>query len=663
LIKQLIVTAVLCCTLPQIAFAGEQTIISSYFSPLPLAVAGLLIIILSLWRQIRRLRQEKYRLVASLQSVEQIIDQVPLPILRFDTDLTILAANRCSLQSCEQPSLIRASLLDQHPEFADHPALVARRSVQEAMLPATTAHAANREEQDADGKGMLSEITVDGQTQFIWIGPLPGKEQQLQAIGKAACEADESTSRMKSEFIANINHEVRTPMNAIIGYTEMLANSELGPREKRFVTIIHKSSMALVSIFNDIMELSKIDSGRLHIAASPVRLSSITNEVEGLFKDAATEKGIRLSCRIARHLPQSFLLDGVRLKQILHNLVSNAIKFTQEGSIEISVNGALSTEMKGCFNLWFTVEDTGIGISSEEQEKIFELFGQQEDIITRQYAGVGLGLTLCYRLTMMMGGRIALTSSEGEGTRITVFLNSVQLAQQVPAELEFERAAKGPARKCKLLVVDDVDLIKHIFVDFFKGSPYTVLTAGNGEDAFNLAVAEQPAIIFMDLNLSGTDGRNVTEKLRRTAATALIPVVVMTGEILEEEDYRPLFDDFLQKPFRLETLKEIVVNYTCDALLQPAMHGSADGEGQPLDEITAGWNTNLEMLRRQASSSGSLSDAASLGLAMRESGVATNLPLLAELGGDLIHYANEPDILGVDRLLAKLSKVVDRKDS
>jgi signal transduction histidine kinase len=664
--KQLIAIAGLIFIVPQLAVAGEHAILSSLFSPLPLAVAGLLIVILWLALRVQRLLQEKSRLVASLRVAEQIVDQVPLPILRFDANLTIVAANRCSLHSYERPSLVRGSLLDLHPEFAGHPALVAGQSVKGTRLLAPTAPSSNREEQDVAGKGTLTEITVDGQAQFLWIGTPPGNRQQLQTVGDAASEAEESTNRMKSEFIANINHEVRTPMNAIIGYTEMLANSELGPKEKRFVAIIHKSSMALVSIFNDIMELSKIDSGRLHIMASSVRLSSIINEVEGLFKDSAIEKGLRLSCRIARYLPQSFLLDGVRLKQVLQNLISNAIKFTKEGSIEVSVDGAPSTAKEGCFNLWFTVEDTGIGISPADQQKIFELFRQREDVITKQYGGVGLGLTLCYRLATMMGGRIELASSEGEGARFTVLLNGIQLAQQVPAELESVQDAKSQARKGKLLVVDDVDLIKHIFVDFFKDSPYAVLTAGNGEDAFTLAVAEQPAIIFMDLNLSGTDGRKVTERLRRTAVTASIPVVVMTGEMLEEGDYKPLFDDFLQKPFSLETLKEIVARYACNASrneLRPAAHDSAEGDERPLGGIANGWNSDLEMLRRQAASSGSLSDAASLGAAMRESGVANNLPMLAELGDELIHYANEPDILGVDRLLAKLFKIVDRKDS
>jgi CheY-like chemotaxis protein len=472
---------------------------------------------------------------------------------------------------------------------------------------------------------------------------------------------------MKSEFIANINHEVRTPMNAIIGYTEMLANSQLGPREKRFVAIIHKSSMALVSIFNDIMELSKIDSGRLQIMVSTVRLKSIINEVDGLFKDLAEEKGIRLSCRIAGHLPQSFTFDGLRLKQILQNLVSNAVKFTREGSVTLLVDGGPSTAQQGCFDLNFIIEDTGIGICAADQQKIFELFRQGEDVITKQYGGVGLGLTLCSRLTKMMGGSIDVHSVEGQGTRFTVRLTGIQIAQQAPADLESDRLAAGFEREGKLLVVDDVDLIKDVFIDYFQDSPYKVLTANNGEDALSIAIAEHPDIIFMDLNLSGTDGRNVTEQLRQMAETVSIPVVVMTGEMLEEEDFRPLFDDFLQKPFRLEALKGIVARYARPSSkqeLQPAVLAGVDEDEHLLtSQVAAAWNMDLDLLRQQAAFSGSLTDAASLGVAMQLRGEAEHQPVLTRLGEELLLHAHEPNILGVDRVLAKLSRIAHREES
>lgn len=624
------------------------------FSPwLPIA-AGLLAAVCWLGLRLYRAGQENRRLRTRLRLAEQAVEQAPLPIYRLDADLVVVEANRCAVQSSGRPTLTGASLLDLHPELAAHPGLVAWQSAKgEGDRPSGQGSAEH---------GALARIVADGQEQLLWFGATPDSKQ-LQAASSAASQAEESANRMKSEFIANINHEVRTPMNAIIGYTEMLANSELGPKEKRFVGIIHRSSMALVSIFNDIMELSKIDSGRLQIMVSSVRMPVIVAEVESLFKDLAEEKGIRLHSRMAKHLPQSFVLDGVRLKQVLQNLVSNAVKFTNEGSVELLVDGEPTAGREECFDLRFTVQDTGIGIAPRDQEKIFELFRQREDAITRRYGGVGLGLTLCSRLITMMGGRIELSSTEGEGARFTVFLNEIQLAHQQAAELEFENGV-GLEQERKLLVVDDVDLIKDVFVDYFQDSPYRVLTATNSADALALAVAEQPAIIFMDLNLSGANGRNVTEQLRSMAETASIPVVVMTGEMLEEADYRPLFDDFLQKPFRLETLKEIVARHARTAPGQTESqegHDTADGDERFMVIWSANaWDAQLERLRVQAVRSGSLGDAASLGMAMKEAGEAGNQAMLAELGSELIQYANEPNILGVDRLLARLSKAVDR---
>nr|WP_275888430.1 ATP-binding protein [Desulfobulbus alkaliphilus] len=474
----------------------------------------------------------------------------------------------------------------------------------------------------------------------------------------------QSASRLKSQFIANINHEVRTPMNAIIGYTEMLANAELAPREKRFVDIIHKSSLRLVSIFNDIMELSKIDSGRMQIMASSVRLSALCSEIEELFRDQVHEKGITFTCQVAANVPQTFILDGVRLKQILQNLVSNAINFTTNGFVKLTVYGEPSQELSSCFDLRFQVEDSGCGISARDKRKIFNCFSQRNSSTADQYVEVGLGLTLSSRLVAMMGGDIELTSTEGKGTQFTICLHAVRVAASSSDELQAEAPPVVKSLERKLLVVDDVDLIKDVFVDFFQDSPLRILTANTGEEALRIATEELPDLIFMDLNLAGMDGRQVTEALRQQPETDAIPVVVMTGEMLDETGYRPLFDNFLQKPFRLESLKEIVSQYV-------SISGEEEGDGasfgQPTREediflsgIRAAWTDELEQLRQQAAGSGSLSDAIVLGSAMQRFGKAGMQPLLVEIGGELVQHATEPNILGVDRLLAKLSRVTGR---
>lgn len=641
------------CSFPLAAQAAQGAPLFSGATPeLFGAFAALLAVLGLLWARLLRVRLEKQDIQAQTRLLQSIVDHAPLPIVQVDGALVVTAANQAAGRLLAKTPLLGCNLLQLAPELANHPAVASLQSAAEAS-PSVQEQAAG------SGNEYFRLFTINGQTLGIWYG-----RPVLQKVSSA----EESANRMKSEFIANINHEVRTPMNAIIGYTEMLANSKLEAKEKRFVSIIHKSSMALVSIFNDIMELSKIDSGGLQIMPSSVRLISIINEVEGLFKDLAEEKGLHFHCRMAKHLPQSFVVDGARLKQVLQNLVSNAIKFTSEGTVELLVDGAPSAQKAGYCDLRLIVQDSGIGIPVVDQEKIFELFRQREDTIAKQYGGVGLGLTLCSRLVTMMGGRIDLFSKEGEGARFTVFLDGVRVAEHALIEQpasSSDTILPAHEQEVAILVVDDVDLIKDVFVDFFQDSPYKVFTANNGEEALLLALNEKPSLIFMDLNLSGTDGRSITKQLRQHPETAAIPVVVMTGEMLEEEDYKPLFDDFLQKPFRLDVLKEIVARYAKIAVVGDA-HPSDDA--QEIEEhafvlcVSEVWNQDLEQLRRKAAGSGSLADAASLGIAVSEVGKLKNLPALIALGNDLLLFANEPNILGVDRLLAKLSRVVNRKE-
>ena len=218
-----------------------------------------------------------------------------------------------------------------------------------------------------------------------------------------------------------------------------------------------------------------------------------------------------------------------------------------------------------------------------------------------------------------------------------------------------------------MLVVDDVDLIKDVFVDFFHDSPHKVLTASSGEEALEVARDEHPDIIFMDLNLSGMDGRSVTEKIREDETLSATPVIVMTGEILEEKDFRPLFDGFLQKPFRFEILLDIISEYSQEDGEKTAQGGKEDSgeEGSEhsfCKSVQAAWNEELDHLHRQAARSGSLADAAALGAAVGKEGEARKDPILIAFGGDLLQFASEPNIMGVDRLLAQFSRAVNRKD-
>jgi signal transduction histidine kinase/FixJ family two-component response regulator len=672
--KQFVIIGCLMLLHPHAVLAGQETAsvpISSLWFPLLLLMLSAVVGWLS--SRIRRIKKENNDISVRLQLVQQALDQAPFAVLWTDSNLKIVQVNQAALRSAGVQPLIGSDLLTLNPKFETHPVIAALRSGEEGVVSMPAPDPSRSADRGDSQQELLTLVAADSKKFAIWYAnpltdgrPLDAKNGCNEQVEDKPAPVAESASRMKSVFIANINHEIRTPMNAIIGYAEMLMNADLGPREKRFVNIIHKSSLTLVSIFNDIMELSKIDSGRMQIMYSSVRLQSIINDVEGLFKDLAQGKGLRFRCHMAPHLPQIFIMDGVRLKQILQNLVSNAIKFTAKGAVELVVDGEPSHDTIGCFDLRFTVKDSGIGIPFADQEKIFGLFQQRENTISGHHSGIGLGLTLCSRLVAMMGGRIELVSTEGNGAQFTVLLETIKVAEQMQEDLSTPAVSMIKGKEKKLLIVDDVDLIKDVFVDYFQNSSSCkVLTANNGEEALTLAGEEKPDIIFMDLNLIGMDGRTVTEHLRNQPETATIPVVVMTGEMLDETDYKPLFDDFLQKPFRLEDLRKMVDRYIpfCHANDQhPIVVASIiDQEQNFLDAIEGVWTVELDALRAQAVRSGSLADAVSLGAAMLQAGGKCSEPLLSEIGGELVQYAAEPDILGVDRLLAKLSSITNRK--
>ena len=619
------------------------------------------------WRRLGKTGQdvanERLPSKQSSDPAVQILDRAPLVFLLLDDNLCVVRANLAACQSMEEHQpLVGRRLSELQPDLLDHPVVQAAQkqnqsSPSEDHIPCAPCCPGNEALILVDGPG--------GKRYIAWFRkPLAcaahqkRMEEQIRAESGLAAKAAESASRMQSEFIANINHEVRTPMNAIIGYTEMLASTpDLGQREQRFVTIIHRSSLALVAIFNDIMELSKIDSGRIQIMLSSIRLQSLTEEVQELFKETALEKELRFDCHVAQHLPPMFLLDSLRLKQVLHNLISNALKFTSRGFVELRVEGSPTAGAAGVYDLRFTVADSGTGIPEGDQQRIFELFGRHESLQSSKYSGIGLGLTLCSRLVVMMNGSIDLQSKVGEGSRFTVNLRGVRVADHAEEESPPADNPLHDGHAATILVVDDVDLIKEVFIDYFHDTAVQVLTANNGKEALLVATAVRPRLIFMDLNLEGDmDGRMVTERLRQQPETADIPVLVMTGEALEESDYRPLFDGALKKPFRLNELRQVISQYlrTESVGTAAAVIPATAGDHLAPHVLQPVWSKELETLRRQAYRSGSLSAAVELAEAMKRQGQTGGHPQLVELGVELLHYATEPDILGVDRCLAKL---------
>lgn len=471
-------------------------------------------------------------------------------------------------------------------------------------------------------------------------------EQQLMAA-----------NRLKRKFIANINHAIRTPMNAIIGYAEMLAESSLDEQQQHFVSTIRKNATALVSIINDVMELSKLETGNVKVLKSAANLKVVVEQAVDLFTDQIRAKRLECTWSMDPDLPEMYVMDADHCRQVLNNLVSNAVKFTERGKISVQVQGEQSS--LDWYTLSFCVSDTGVGLSPEECRSLQNLFEKQEEQISI-HDGTRLGLTLCARLAQMMGGGLMVESVKGQGSSF-VFTMPAQAAQASKGALVNTQVDKNPRANPRILVVDDMPEMSHLITIYFTNSAITVLEASNRDDALQLAFTQQPDLILMDMDLAGTDGREVARVLRKDPRTARIPMVVMTGLILERESLQPLFDDFLAKPFHLHELQQVVDKYiqAPQKKKNPLEAQWGTSPSYNIEGLRAVWTPELKAAYAQAQQSGNLDDAFILGSQLEIRGQQVAAEDMIALGKRMKKFALDFDIRGVEQILTSLQKVYE----
>jgi len=378
---------------------------------------------------------------------------------------------------------------------------------------------------------------------------------------QAAKEAADAANRAKSEFLANMSHEIRTPLNAVLGFSELLKGLVAEPQGQSYLEAIASSGKTLLALIDDILDLSKIEANRLELRYEPVNLRSVAREIYQIFQQKARDKHLTLALHLDPALPDRVLFDEVRLRQILFNLVGNALKFTEQGTVRLVMQAAPSPESARTVDLELRVTDTGIGIAPENQEKIFQAFVQSDGQSTRKYGGTGLGLAIVQHLTSMLGGQLQLRSQLGLGSRFTLRFPGVAIAP-APLVLPARIAPTEPAvdfncfQPATLLIVDDVASNRELLAGYFAGTEHHLLFASDGEVGVQMAREQQPDLILMDLRMPRLDGRAAATQLKRDPATRAIPIILLTASSQPHDEGAPqfLYQGLIRKPFAREQL-------------------------------------------------------------------------------------------------------------
>lgn len=381
-------------------------------------------------------------------------------------------------------------------------------------------------------------------------------EKTNRQLELAKMEADKA-NQAKSDFLANMSHEIRTPLNAIIGFSEILQETVADDKQQHYIKTINSAGNSLLTIINDILDLSKIEAGKIELQYKPVRLSRILKDIEMMFSQTVQGKGIEFRIEMEDIVPDLIIFDEVRIRQILLNLVGNAVKFTEKGYVKIFIDAAPSiTNDISSVDLHIAVEDTGIGIPVTEKQKIFEAFTQISGQSIKKYGGTGLGLSITKKLVDALKGKISVESIVGKGSTFHIIFDDVQIAatQSLPDEPETYFARKYRFGNEKILVVDDIETNRFLLKELLLKAGLQVLLAENGHDALNMCEQEKPNLIITDLVMPVMDGFEASKRLKQKSETKDIPIIALSASTSKSLPKDHLFEDYFLKPVQADQI-------------------------------------------------------------------------------------------------------------
>ncbi|MBV1928736.1 MAG: transporter substrate-binding domain-containing protein [Gammaproteobacteria bacterium] len=524
----------------------------------------IVILLIIYWN--RKLAKEVQLRKNAEQQIQTLIDNVPLQIIVTSMDGAFLTANPQASNDHNIPleDIGSYNMSDFYANENEREEILKEISkngkVEQKIVPI--------KETNGEIKSMMlsiQPITYRDKLALLAIAVDMTKRFAIETALNEAKEHAETASKAKSEFLANMSHEIRTPMNAILGFTGLLHEQIQEPRLKSYIKTIQSAGNNLLVLINDILDLSKIEAGKFALEKRPCNPTELFNSMADIFKLKLAEKNIDLVIHIDPKIPTSLQMDEARLRQVLLNLLGNAVKFTDQGIIRLQVFAENEDEIRSKVDLTINIEDTGIGISEDQQQHIFKEFTQSEGQDNKSYGGTGLGLSISKRLIEMMDGSLSLSSTLGQGSMFTVKLQGLDIAPLTSSEVI--RGATSADKvsihflPAKVLVVDDVQDNRELIIESFIEMPLQIATAKNGLQAIELAKDQKFDLILMDIRMPVMDGY---EAAREIKSFSNVPIIALTASVMADEFNRlkkENFDGYLRKPVTKRELFDELTNF------------------------------------------------------------------------------------------------------